>query len=422
MAALSKSVDDLTPDGDKPNTMKPNTEPWVVEPPSKTAICTITYPLPEIRQVYAVPIEVTYSDGASTSPVLSQRLRTKAINEFVMDHLKSISDHHALQFWAHKEMVRKESENHTVRPIDHILVVSQEKGSELPDFLDSLTKKDWKMKVVKQTRAAGGQMQHLPIFCRVQSLERITPDSKPKEYWQKRNILIQQNLRSNSLDSALSNSGAEGLLFDGLPKITKNVSSSVSFLQRKLTTKKADKVTALLRMKIKLDPYPRHKLGEEKNSAKVHLELDIAPVLQKGRKLSELLLDVFGRRILGSRIGQDFHDVRGMLLGLKVDRTYGPSTTAKSINTAGAITGVSFDHGKQADPSPPRPQAPPPRPQGRRSATRVGDTPNSADKGSEFTVQDVKLAKDIPTFLKNNEKFSVVSYFAKGMLHLFQGH
>ncbi|CAO2647515.1 Nn.00g084370.m01.CDS01 [Neocucurbitaria sp. VM-36] len=409
MAGLPKSVDNFRPNnsGDKPNTMTPNTTPWVVEPPSKTAICTITYPLPEIPHIYAIPIEVTSGDGASPSPVLSQRLRKEAIDEFVRTNLTDITEHHAVQFWVHKQ-----DENGTVKPLDHILVIPRGKDSELSDCVDSFIKQKSKMRVSKQTRAATGKIEHLPIFCRIRSLEKITADCNRKEYWQKLNLLIQQKLRDINLDSTFSNSGAEGLLFDALPEISVSPSGTSSFyrslarLESNLTAKNADKITGLLRMKIKVDPYLRNTDEKEKNDAKVHLELDIAPVIRKGTRLSDVLLDVFGRRILGSTIGQDFHDVKGMLLGLKVNRTYGTSTTASGINTTGAISGLSFDHGKQAHPSPPRPQS-------RSTGTRLADTPKSAENGSEFTVQDVKLAGDISAFLKNNEKFSVVSYFKK---------
>lgn len=79
----------------------PNIEPvpWIVQPPSKTAICHVDYPLGDTAELYVVPITVSRQNKTEQSnPIISQKLRRKAITEYLTLH--NLHDRCVLQLWA----------------------------------------------------------------------------------------------------------------------------------------------------------------------------------------------------------------------------------------------------------------------------------------------------------------------------------
>jgi hypothetical protein len=95
-----------------------------MEHPSRSAVCTIGYPILETLTIFAVLVEITSGvvpsqDTAESSSLSSQRLRDKVIRELVSNHLAVFEQYFAIQFWAEKDARGK----HRV-PVDHSLLLA----------------------------------------------------------------------------------------------------------------------------------------------------------------------------------------------------------------------------------------------------------------------------------------------------------
>jgi hypothetical protein len=167
---------------------KPKTGPWVVEPPSKTTICTVTYPLPSTRRIHAIAISVNSGDGTDRSPVLSRRLRLQAIQQFCSTKMTLIKKY-AVQLWADKT-----SENGRLVPIDNVLVVSQSSATAIPNIITDWRGVKIRIDVMIQVRSSDGSASTQSIYCKIESEKTISIHSNPKVYWQKLNSLLCQRL------------------------------------------------------------------------------------------------------------------------------------------------------------------------------------------------------------------------------------
>jgi hypothetical protein len=78
------------------------------------------------------------------------------------------------------------------------------------------------------------------------------------------------------------------------------------------TVQNVHKVEVLIRTRAKLDP----------NQRKLHLELDLVPGVKRSVSLTEVVLGVFGRALLGQGIHHHMSTIRRMLIGYRVLRDY----------------------------------------------------------------------------------------------------
>ena len=392
--------------------------PWQVEPPSSNSACRITYLFKTRLTIYVLPITVT--SGPTRQPILSQRLRREAILDFTKKHLKSFENKFAIQFRVRDD---KNSEDKKLL-VDRLLLSPEEQSvTDLKELIDKLPKYEKQVSTVKLIKDDNGKLEEQRIYCRLGSVQSVTGGDN---YWKMLDVLVKRFIKATNFANVIQ-TGAGEMLLDATPPSqsharvtsttevksppntpTKGVqptkpitpkattgksatSSAPTSGPSKITIKDAPKVSGLFRIKPKLDP----------NQEKLHFELDMVPGIDKGLLLSELILSVFGRALSGSGIHHHLADIRGMLTGIVVSKAY-QSPIAKGPDDAdGQVTGSNLSDSNFATTSPAQAGAPASRPS--RPAGALSD---------EYTIQDVQLARNVPSFLHTNGKhYSVFKYF-----------
>jgi hypothetical protein len=189
--------------------------------------------------------------------------------------------------------------------------------------------------------------------------------------------------------------------------------AALATLTSALTIREADKVDVLLRVKFKLDPCQRL----------LHFELDLVPGVQKGLKVSQAVLSIFGCALLGPGLLRHMPAVRSVLIGLVVSRISKEPGQERVMASQNAQLTAGMKRAAQGKldlnlgglrGSPPSTTTSQSKGKGKGRSTLTIDSTHSPDiliDNSEIVIQDIRLARDVPHFEKGGAPFSVSRYF-----------
>ena len=304
------------------------------DPPSKTAICRVSYSFERLPQLHVIPIQLTSlpnseagSDG-EFRPICSQRLRKRAIRSFIEEKLPDLQNKFTLRLAEHGYSTTAEN-----GLTDHILVLADDMQQATSTALRELNnqKKIPIPSISKQVRNGPTEAVHCDL--EAGEIYSVSNDTTSREYWRMLKMLIREvTIRSVPPNGSLSD--CKEILFDGIasestspvkPGFASDASissdwSSFSTLmsQEAVVIKEAKILKVLFRSRVKVDPIKQA----------LHLEFDLVPGLGDGICLSDLVICVLGPSVLTGPEQVNLSTIRSMLVGLHVARNHhAPATT-----------------------------------------------------------------------------------------------
>ncbi|KAJ4377710.1 hypothetical protein N0V83_000539 [Neocucurbitaria cava] len=334
---------------------------WNVEQPGSTGLCKVSYSIDESKlpSIYAVPIKVM--SGPKGIRVKSQRLRSQAIKQFRETYLSEFDKISAVQYCAKKD----EEDQDDKLPLDCLLfLVSKGVTRKVSQAIKDLKREEKSVTVVKRVKHNDGNYESQSIHCALKSVSHVPYGSDSADYWKKLGILIRTFIRNVTIDGTTFTKSTELLLEPTFPFRSPESqedtgSHETNQIVAATAIPNAQNVSTLSRIRPKLDPILKE----------LHFELDLVPGIEKDVRLSDLVFGIFGRALTGPGIHHHLKDIRGMLTGLVVDQTYQPERPSQSL---------------------------------------------SSDATSWCVIRDVQLAGEIPSFIRNGQRYSVVKYFKEG--------
>ncbi|KAI4606158.1 hypothetical protein J4E83_010179 [Alternaria metachromatica] len=395
----------------------PNIEPvpWIVQPPSKTAICHVDYPLGDTAELYVVPITVSRQNKTEQSnPIISQKLRRKAITEYLTLH--NLHDRCALKLWAQKKVTVQENADNLVWPIDELVFFAfdQVRVDSLPDEAKQGT-------ILKNTlatiKASDGTPRNEAIHCALdfaQGKKLSAEGTDCTGYWKNVELLVRKfgPTMPSKDDSRATGFKMGTLLQEAIKRTHEKEATPARFPNFQTTIKGAEQLKILFRTTLKLDPDHR----------KLRAEVDLVPGIKGATDLHDLIARTFGPGSLDVGNTQLFQNVRTMLIGLAVVRKYEPGSQPGS-SSLGQATGMSHDSGsmeyspsskgKRAALSPMSTSQ-----RNSRATTRVGlGGSSNAERPTpsfpESVIVDLQPVSRVPAFWKDGERWTVTQYLFK---------
>ncbi|KAI4909547.1 hypothetical protein J4E90_008244 [Alternaria incomplexa] len=166
--------------------------PWIVQPPSKTAICHVDYPLGDTAELYIIPITISRQNTTSKqiSPIISQKLRRKAITEYLAKY--DLHNRCALQLWARNSVDTQGNADGVVWPIDELVFFESDQRSV--ERLQDEPKHALKNTFATVKVSAGTAVQDA-IYCELDFSNAETLSSKGTDctgYWKKVELLVRK--------------------------------------------------------------------------------------------------------------------------------------------------------------------------------------------------------------------------------------
>jgi hypothetical protein len=295
---------------------------------SKTAVAAVHFPFTTLPNVYVIPIQVTTKKDNIRHPVENQRLRLEAIDEFVSRHLKLIAPSHGVQLRVKKENTEpsKFGSEHDVTadnitPTDRIVFLSRASSQViLAKMVDQVrAKQPHSMDVLKYIDAT--TEEH--VQCSIGKVRTWSADVQGEDYWKKLKMVLRIMVKRNREDHSAHYDYPNDVLVEAVAEdeqsafhisvephlsnivnptlIEKKASRAASRESGKkliLFLKDAPKIQILFRIQITLNSAPEDR--------KLSFEIDIVPGVRGGTNLADLALSVFGPKILGPNMQQDF--------------------------------------------------------------------------------------------------------------------
>jgi hypothetical protein len=459
----------------------PNLVPWTVKSPSRSAICTVDYAINDPPTIYVIPVQVKSGNGTldTLDHVRSQKLRRKVIDDVVPNTLKNLPNY-AVHAWAGRDAAGQKS----IPIDHILLLFGSDKSEDIKKTFADVKDKQPRSKVVKFCKDAEGKVTTEPIHCIMHPMEMtrvgqpLASAVDDGDYWRKLAIIIQQATRPTTMEDTTSSKISSFLIeaaaavrtppgiarelvlkalatpglqtnlqqllqyqvhVDGeltpkrptFPKGVQGLGETKSKKQKNLmivpdappslasklakltsadTVADTSKVAILLQTEFKLDPVLRM----------LHMELNLVPGIPASTRLSDLVLSVFGRSLVGPGIHQHLKVIRGMLISLEVSRNYKLLTSPTEPTIPAESAQDNFEVRAEHLQSGGHPNNPSPR------SSRLYDTDSpsvpeaqtnlrvEADEACDFVVRDVQLARDVPRFIHASQYYSVARYFQEG--------
>jgi len=398
-------------DNEPPSNIDP--VPWIVQPPSKTAICHVDYPLGDTAELYVIPITISRQNTTSKqiSPIISQKLRRKAITEYLTKY--DLHNRCALQLWARKSVDTQGNADGVVWPIDELVFFESDRRSV--ERLQIEPKHALKNTFATVKVSAGTAIQDA-IYCELDFANAETLSPKGTDctgYWKKVELLVRKfgpTISSND-DSRATGFEMGTLLQEAIKRTNEKEATPARFPNFQTTINRAEQLKVLFRTTLKLDPDHR----------KLRAEVDLVPGIKGGVGLSSLVASTFGPGPLDMSDARLSRNVKAMLVGITVARIYKP-IPQPALEPSVPATGFSHGSGNMANS---------PRSKGGRTtlgplstseensrANKVGFGSSSTAEPStssfpESVILDLKPASQVPAFWKDDERQTVVQYLSK---------
>jgi hypothetical protein len=240
--------------------------------------------------------------------------------------------HVALHPWAGKDTskfaatcVDHHQDPVIVKPLDELIML----GADSATFTQLVSSQE-PMYLLQDTVKASHHGYHQKLSCFIGSDPGKTVDAScGDQYWKRFRVLMNSVLTSTPVPGATWNSTSELLIPTITPKQASKqpISSQLAFTisTGRLTVARASKISVMFRVQAKLD-----------TPKSVKVESDQVPGIKDGNKLSDVVLDTYGRAVLDTTGSGLMADIRTTLIGLKVMRDYVMKHRKEDPNPNGA--------------------------------------------------------------------------------------
>jgi hypothetical protein len=138
--------------------------PWVVERSGKTAVYSASYSLGKAPDLHLVPVEVLSGSESDPSPVASQRLRSRAIEELMSQQFSTHRNSHAGHLGARGHHRWKES------ILDYIVFLVGTQCCSLKTTAKALTKNTVPAKVQEFFKGSEQAISEI-VFCKISPIQ-----------------------------------------------------------------------------------------------------------------------------------------------------------------------------------------------------------------------------------------------------------
>jgi hypothetical protein len=293
----------------------------------------MSYNLTNLPKFCILPIDIKAVVGEEKNSIRSQRLRYKAIQEFTQ-----ISD---LKCFENQLYIKIDKSEH---PLDELIVPIRH-GRGLPQELEELVSTKLE-KVLASTKfhskaeqEEDGCSKSHEVLCTVLTNHKETIGPDHPKYLRSLDTLIRKNasevigtqnnphsLYGMNVDFFNQTPSKFGHVFDSKRSSEHGALEGLNTIKLKIRHK-----AHLLLSTENPDqpPSPGSATGEKVPVAVLTLDFDLVPVVHEN-PVSEVLLELFGRGILGTSMRHNYETIKHILLGLHVRALYDQRADAQS--------------------------------------------------------------------------------------------